>query len=218
MKQEQELDMDMELDEWAWEQAMKRTHEKNTWINHIHDELAELSKTRTGNMILQLIASLWKRGEITITNENPTSLSANVFTNQINIPSVPRHICYPTEQAGLQASQLWIVLGHELLHLVHKRLGLHDLINTQEEENTVQGRLDDVNYQDLGVVKINGDMWHLTENEFRKEYHTPDRTGYMSLPICTIFDKRGCRLFNHYSNSTCSLIEGGNPPDPPDGR
>lgn len=210
--------------------AMKKTHDQAQWRNNIINELQQLGKTPTGATILELIYKLWQPKEITITNRDPITLSANTWTNIINIPSLPRLVCYkgetplnpPYNGLGLEVknkteqvlkgvpfspSRLWMVLGHELLHLIHMRLGIHYHDDpAKEEENTVQGIIDEQEYIDKAVVKIKGKSWHLTENQFRKESKQELRNGYGSIPLCTLNNQRNCHLLNQYgSERACRM-------------
>jgi hypothetical protein len=195
-------------DEKQWKSALAKVDKKNAWINRIYKELHTLNDTPTGNMILKLISTLWTPGEITVTNENPTRLSANIYSNTLNIPSVPRFICYYDPKKNLINSQLWMALGHELIHLIHERLGLHYHENpTSEEENTVQGVVNEDTNIDNSLYDVNGEEWHLTENQFRSEHNILPRNGYDSLAVCSSFEKEGCDLYNKYGDDTCQVLQ-----------
>jgi hypothetical protein len=126
----------------AWNKVLGEMDKKEKWMNKIFDQLKILGKTKTGEMILKMIATYYSPGEILVTNENPSQLSANVYDSEVNIPSVPRFICYYDPEKNLINSQMWMALGHELIHLIHSKLGIHDANNSNnEEENTVQGVL-----------------------------------------------------------------------------
>jgi hypothetical protein len=191
----------------GWLQALQNHDSEQIWINNIYSQLNKLAQCRTGHCILTLIGTFWKPGEILFTNKNSTRLSANVMFNLINIPSLPRFICYFGENESLVHSELWMVLGHELLHLIHKRFGIHTLNNPKEEENTVQGDYDPEAQIDFGVFRINGENYILTENQFRLENEIGPRNGYGSVAVCSIFDKSGCKLYNKYGNGTCQIIQ-----------
>jgi hypothetical protein len=237
-----------------WEEALKDMDGEEKWVNKIYNQLHILGETETGDMILRLIATLFLPGEIKVTNKNPSQLSANVFTNEVNIPSAPRYICYYDPKNNLIPSQTWMALGHELIHLIHAKLGIHDINNSNnEEENTVQGLIsggadvgsthpyplmasdggdNDNDYDEKykrkyslsggkGVKRsqsqhpldhsmiedVDGKDWILTENQFRKEHHIPYRNGYDSIPVCSIFEKSGCDLYNDYGDDTCMVLQ-----------
>lgn len=190
-----------------WELALKNHDSRERWMKKIYSQLYKLSECETGHCILQLIGSFWERGQILFTNKNSTRLSANVYTNIINIPSVPRFICYFGENDTLVHSEMWMALGHELLHLVHKKFGIHDQNGAQEEKNTVQGDYDLGRHVDFAVFNIHGKNYNLTENQFRSENNIDPRNGYGSIAVCSSFDKRGCNLFNKYGDGTCKQIQ-----------
>lgn len=211
-------------EEAAWQSARKAMDDSLAWHKRIEDQLHLLSESPTGDIILQFIATLFLPGEIKVTNRNPTRLSADVHTLEVNIPSVPRFICYYNAEQKLINSQLWMALGHELIHLVHQRLGLHEDNNSpMEEENTVQGIITKGDNIDHSLVAVNGHLWHLTENQFRKEHHIDNhdgrgpvpidkRNGYGSVPVCASFEKEGCELFNQYGDETCQVLQDGADP------
>ena len=115
-----------------------------------------------------------------------------------------------------------MVLGHELIHFIHKKFGLHFGHNpSAEEENTVQGLIErhDGKSIDNSLIHViipraeeilddeEGQDWKLTENQFRYESHVPIRNGYDSVPVCSAFEMGGCELFNQYGDDTCRILQ-----------
>lgn len=195
-------------DSKAWKTALGNFDDEDKWIERVYQQLEILNETPTGNMILKLVATLWQPGEITITNENATRLSANIMTNTLNIPSVPRFICYNGPNNSLINSQLWMALGHELIHLIHERFNIHYHSDpNSEEENTVQGIVNEYDNIDYSLYDINGVDWKLTENAFRNEHQIPIRNGYDSMAVCSSFESHGCDVFNQYGDETCQVLE-----------
>lgn len=199
--------------EQAWQIARKAMDDEKAWRKRIEEQLHLLSQIPTGDIILQFIATLFLPGEIKVTNANPTRLSADVHSLEMNIPSAPRYICYYNPARKLINSPLRMPLGHEFIHFVHQRLGLHEDNNSPaEEENTVQGIVTKEDNIDHSLVAVNGHLWHLTENQFRKEDNIDKRDGYDSVPVCASFEKEGCELFNLYGDQTCQVLQEGNDP------
>lgn len=188
-----------------WRSLCQEVDTEEKWRDEIYKQIENLAQTRTGRKILELIATLWHPREISITNKDSTRLTANVNNNVINIPSVPRSMCYRGKGDELVATELWMILGHELLHLIHRRLNLH-LEAQREEQNTIQGIMDDDDVCNRSFFNINGELWHLTENEFRHDKHVDPRNGYDSVCVCSSFDKSGCQLFSEHGANTCSAI------------
>lgn len=197
----------------SWQEALDKVDEEKKWIDKIYKQLNILNETPTGNTILKLIATLYVPREIRVTNENPSRLSANVHTYELNIPSVPRFICYYDPKKNLINSQLWMALGHELIHLVHSKLGLHYNSSSDEEENTVQGLVTENDHVDHSLIEVDGKQWYLTENKFRAEHEIPRRNGYDSIPVCSTFEKSGCDLFNSYGDDTCMVLQNSQEPE-----
>ncbi len=126
----------------AWQHLLEQYDEMESWTKRIDDDLETLNRMPTGKTILRIISTFYAPGEITVTNVNPSRISANVHTSVINIPSVPRKVCYFDPAKRLASTESWIVLGHELIHLIHFKLGIHfERDPASEEENTIQGKL-----------------------------------------------------------------------------
>jgi hypothetical protein len=126
----------------AWSQLLEEYDRMDDWISRINNDLQLLDLTPTGSTILKMIATFYQPGEIILTNENSTRISADIYKSEVNIPSVPRKVCYYDPSKRLTSTETWVVLGHELIHMLHSKLGLHfDGDSPSEEENTVQGKL-----------------------------------------------------------------------------
>ena len=89
-----------------WQKALENYDTEESWFKRIQQAFKTLNETETGQTILQLVATLFSPGEITITNLNPHRLSANILNFTINIPSVPRFICYYDKYNNLITSSL----------------------------------------------------------------------------------------------------------------
>lgn len=191
-----------------WNKALKKFGKKEEWITRIQDGFKKMASSPTGKIVLRLLASFYDPREIEITNKNPSRLSANVFTKKLNIPSVPREICYYDPDKNLIKSQLPIALAHECIHLIHKKLGLHNREDSAyEEENTVTGVVDEQYNIDHSLLDIQGRQWKLTENQFRKEINEAIRDNYDSIPICASFEDGGCEIFNKHGEDTCKILQ-----------
>ena len=180
-----------------------------SWRKLLGTAVRQLQQYDAGRRILRQTQRIFRPKDIIITNCSPTVIcmrreerADSLGSYVLNFPTAPFDLCARTGADSWIDSEPFIILAHELLHLIH--FGRPTTANPSADEEMVTIGLAPATvwYDGIGGKPQRPP----TENELRRQAGVPQRINHDTIALCTWYEKGRCALFEKHPYDACQRL------------